>query len=60
MKCRDCGWNDDLLCDKYGVLISDDDECDETDNDYIDANRREPGNNGRQQDKQNLGGKRTN
>ena len=26
-KCAGCEWNDDNLCDKYGILVNDDDEC---------------------------------
>lgn len=26
--CENCFWNDDCLCDKYGVLVTDEDWCD--------------------------------
>lgn len=25
--CDDCIWNDDCLCDKFGVLVADDEEA---------------------------------
>ena len=36
MTCRNCEYNDDLLCDKYGVLVEDDDEC------FYNADERRP------------------